>query len=377
MDKASTPLKHVILFSDSTDAAEQVKGVDYWDTAGWPSGHPNSIQVVKEMHEKGITVSVIGVGEGADGPFDYATYVDDEDDSDFLRELARVGGGRYYRTTDAKQLRGLFVQDARRLLDNKAREEDITLEVRARHAAIDGLDLAHAPPLHGYQELKPRPAAQVVLANQHGDPMLVRWPYGLGEVAVWTSDAGPRWADQWLQWPGYSRFWTQLARASLRRREGDTQALEADVAGDHATVRVVRRDERPGAPVPRVRISGGADLPLRVVSPGVYEARVAITAGHEPTVELLDTAAGSRAPGHVLERRTLVRPPSRELAARGPDTAALTALTTATGGRMNPSSIDAAGRDTTSTTPLTAWLLLLALLLLPADAALRRVAREP
>jgi uncharacterized membrane protein len=374
IDKATTPLKHVILFSDTTDAAEQVKGIDYGEFEGWPSKRPNSIQIAKEMKEKGVTLSVIGVGEGKDGPFDYATYVDDEDDTDFLRELARVGGGRYYRTTDAKQLRGLFVQDARRLIDNKAREEDITLEQLAPYPALDGIDVKQAPPLHGYQELKPRPAAQVVLQNQHGDPMLVRWPYGLGEVAVWTSDAGPRWSNDWLTWPGYARFWTQMVRASLRRREGDAQAIEADVAGDAATVRVVRRDDRTNAPVPKAHvISDGQprELPLHVAAPGVYEARVDIPPGHEPTVELVDDK------GKVTEHRTILRPASTELRARGPDTAALSALAASTGGTVNPTTIRAAGRDATATHPLGAWLLLLALMLLPADAALRRVAREP
>src|SRR5262249_51908733 len=144
LEKATTPIKHVILFSDTTDAAEQVKGIDYGYFRGWPSGRPNSLSLAKEMHEKGITVSVIGVGEGADNGFDAASYYDDEDDTDFLRELAIEGGGRYYRTTDAKQLRGLFVQDAKRLLDSHAREEDITLESVVAHPALAGVDVAHA-----------------------------------------------------------------------------------------------------------------------------------------------------------------------------------------------------------------------------------------
>jgi len=188
----------VILFSDTTDAAEQVKGIDYGDSfSGWPSSRANSFDIAKELKASGTTLSVIGVGEGRDGAFNYATYTDDEDDTDFLRELAAVGGGRYYRTTDAKQLRGLFVQDARRLLDNHAREEDFHLKVTAHLAALDGVDMETAPPLHGFQELKPRPAAQVVLVDdREGNPILTRWPYGLGEVAVWASDAGPRWAKR-------------------------------------------------------------------------------------------------------------------------------------------------------------------------------------
>jgi uncharacterized membrane protein len=366
----TSPLKHVILFSDTTDAAEQVKGIDYGDGfSGWPSSRANSFDIAKQLKESGATLSVIGVGDGRDGAFNYATYNDDEDDTDFLRELAAVGGGRYYRTTDAKQLRGLFVQDARRLLDNHAREEDFHLKLTANLAALDGVDMTAAPPLHGFQELKARPAAQVVLVDdREGNPILTRWPYGLGEVAVWASDAGPRWAHDWLAWPGYARFWTQMARAALRRHEGDAAAIEADVKGDQATVRVVRHGVV-GTPKARVVEDGKTrELPLRVVEPGVYEAPVPI--GSEPTVELLDDQ------GKVAARRTLVRPASTELRDRGPDLAGLTKMAKATGGQVSPGSIRSSGRAVPTSTPLAAWLLLLAVLLVPVDASIRRIARQ-
>lgn len=370
LEKSPSPLKHVILFSDTTDAAEQVKGIDYGDSfSGWPASRANSFDIAKQLKESGTTLSVIGVGEGRDGAFNYATYNDDEDDTDFLRELAAVGGGRYYRTTDAKQLRGLFVQDARRLLDNHAREEDFHLKVSGHLGALDGVDMEAAPPLHGFQELKARPAAQVVLVDdREGNPILTRWPYGLGEVSVWASDAGPRWAHDWLAWPGYTRFWTQMARASLRRREGDAAAIEADIKGDQATVRVVRRNT---TTVPKVRVTEhGAtrELPLHVTEPGVYEAPLPI--GNEPTVELVDDK------GHVTESRTLVRPASTELRDRGPDTAGLAKLAKATGGQVAPSAIASSGRAVPTSTPLAAWLLLLSVLLVPLDASLRRIARQ-
>jgi uncharacterized membrane protein len=370
LEKNTSPLKHVILFSDTTDAAEQVKGVDYGDGfSGWPASRANSFDIAKQLKESGATLSVIGVGEGRDGAFNYATYNDDEDDTDFLRELAAVGGGRYYRTTDAKQLRGLFVQDARRLLDNHAREEDFHLRLTGHLAALDGVDMEKAPPLHGFQELKARPAAQVVLVDdREGNPILTRWPYGLGEVAVWASDAGPRWAHDWLAWPGYERFWTQMARAALRRREGDAAAIEADVRGDQATVRVVRRTT---TAVPKARVIEAGktrDLPLRVVEPGVYEAPLPI--GGEPTVELVDDK------GTVLAHRTLVRPASTELRDRAPDMTGLTTMARSTGGQMSPSAIASSGRAVPTSTPLAAWLLLLAVLLVPVDATVRRIARQ-
>jgi hypothetical protein len=241
-----------------------------------------------------------------------------------------------------------------------------------KHPALEGIEIDKAPPLHGYQEVKPRPAAQVVLEDKKKNPILTRWPYGLGEVAVFASDAGPRWGKDWLKWDKYARFWTQLARGALRRHEGDTTAIEADVSGESATVRIVRRTERAnvGAPSARVVTGGIArDLPLKIVEPGVYEAKVDVTPGNEPTVELLDEKR------KVAAKKTILRPTSAELHQRGPDTQALQTLANATGGQVSPATIVPAGKDTTTSLPIAMWLIIAAALLLPLDASLRRMAR--
>jgi uncharacterized membrane protein len=374
LKKSPTSLRHVILFSDTFDAAEQVKGIDYGGFRGWPSSMPNSFQVARELKEMGASLSVIGVGWGQDRGFNKGSYFDDDDDSDFLKQLAAEGGGRYYRTADGRQLRALFVQDAQRILDNDAREEDIQIEKKAPHPALDGVDLAKAPPLHGYQEVKPRPAAQVVAVDDEGHPILIRWPYGLGESVVWASDAGPRWAGDWVKWEGYSRFWTQLVRASLRRHEGNAVAMEVDFAGTTATVRVVDRPEeasRRGALTARVTENGQTrQLPLRVVEPGVHDAQLEIAADRDAVIEVRDRK------GKVVASHTIVRPASVELRHRGPDEASLAAIAAATGGKVAPASVAPSGGATTTTqSSLTLWLLLLALLALPVDAALRRTAR--
>lgn len=377
MAKVTTPLRHVILFSDTEDAAEQVKNIEYGYYSRWPAQR-NSFDAARELRNSGVTVSVIGVGPGRDRVWNPGTYSDDEDDSDFLRELARQGGGRYYRTSDATALRGLFVQDAQHLLDNDAIDEKIKVKAVGRHAALDGVDLAAAPQLDGYQDVKPRPAAQVVVTDDLDHPILTRWPYGLGEVAVWASDAGPRWAKGWLGWPGYARFWTQLVRSSLRRREGDAIAIEAEVARGRATIRVVERTtlspdgEGSRGALTAVVLDGAERRPLAltVTEPGVAVGELGVAAGRHPIIEVRD---GS---GTVVGRRTLVAAPPVELRHRGPDRAALAALATATGGRAEPTRLTLPrARGTTGAFPLATWLLLLALALVPLDAHLRRPLR--
>ena len=54
---------------------------------------------------------------------------------------------------------------------------------------------------------------------------------GLGRSAAFTSDTNPRWAQNWIQWREFNKFWAQLVRWTLR---------SATVNG--TTASVVRRD---------------------------------------------------------------------------------------------------------------------------------------
>jgi hypothetical protein len=177
-----------------------------------------------------------------------------------------------------------------------------------------------------------------------------------------------------VKWSGYARFWTQLVRASLRRHEGNAVAMEVEFAGTTATVRVVDRPEeatRRGALSAQV-VEGGETraLALRVLEPGVHEATLEIAADRDAVVEVRDRK------GKVVARRVVVRPASVEMRQRGPDEASLAAIAAATGGKVSPGSVAPTGGATTTTrASLTLWLLLLALLALPIDAALRRTAR--
>ena len=47
-----------------------------------------------------------------------------------------------------------------------------------------------------------RPTADTILMADRDDPLLVRWQYGLGRAAVFTSDAKNRWAANWVHVAG-------------------------------------------------------------------------------------------------------------------------------------------------------------------------------
>ena len=358
--KSNTPLKHVILFSDAADSEEKVKGVPFGSGPG-----ETSQDLARKFKGAGVTTSVIGIG------------THDDVDTPFLKDLAKAGGGRFYLTADATKLRGLFVEETERLVDTSLHEQSFRPALKRPHPIVDGIDYGRAPKLSGYQEVEARPTAEVLLSGPEDHPVLTTWRYGLGHVVAWASDAGPRWSESWLSWPGYARQWTQAARFALRSRAGDETAVEVEVAGGEAQLRIARRDTA-GLSLDegsiRARIKGrspAAGIPLRSLEPGLWGGRAPVESGEVYTVEVLGDD------DEVLATHTFTPPPSAERRFRSPDHAWLAAVAEATAGEVDPSSVapTATASVTTDVHRLWPWFLALALLLLPVDALLRRTAR--
>ncbi|MCB9713308.1 MAG: VWA domain-containing protein [Myxococcales bacterium] len=361
MKRADTPLRHVILFSDAADSEEQIKGVAF----GRYGTGPTCESIAQEMRDDGITTSVIGIGEEYDS------------DTQFLKDLAKAGGGRFYLTNDAAKLRGLFVEETERLVDTSLHEAKFRPTVMSSHPAIAGITYESGPQLRGYQEMEARSTAQVVLAGPNGDPLLTTWRYGLGQVAAWASDSGPRWSEDWLTWDGYGKQWTQLARWALRSREGDETAIEVDFAGGRAEVRVARRG-KDGLTIDegglRAKIDDGTDVSevaLRSGEPGLWTSQVRTRSDRTYRVQVLDDK------GKVLAEDTFAPPPSPERRHRTIDGAWLDGMASRTGGQREPQVLSpkASASVTTHVERLWPWLVILALALLPLDAFLRRPGR--
>ncbi|MEM9459113.1 MAG: VWA domain-containing protein [Myxococcota bacterium] len=361
MKKTDTPLRHVILFSDAADSEEKIKGVAF----GTYGTGPTCEQLARQMHDDGITTSVIGIGEEYDS------------DTQFLKDLAKAGGGRFYLTNDAAKLRGLFVEETERLVDSSLHEIKFRPTVKIAHPAVAGIAYESGPQLRGYQEMEARSTAQVVLSGPNGDPLLTTWRYGLGQVATWSSDSGPRWSEDWLTWEGYGKQWTQLARWALRSREGDETAVEVDFAGGRAQLRVARRG-KDGLTLDegglRARVDDGTDVTevaLRSGEPGMWTSQIRTRSDRTYKVQVLDDK------GAVLAEDTFAPPPSPERRHRTVDAAWLESLTTQTGGQREPASLSPQPQRsvTTHVQRLWPWLVLLALVLLPIDAFLRRPGR--
>ncbi len=216
LEREKVNLKHVLLFSDGSDA-EQL---------------PGCRALVSNAKRRGITTSVVSLGRGSDVPE--------------LEMLSRLGDGRFYLIEDARRLPSVFTQETILAARSAINELDFRVGLGASSPPTRGIDFREAPILKGYVVTIPKPRAAVMLTGPEGDPILATWSVGMGRAAAFTSDLKDRWGVHWTSWPGASLLVAQLARDVNRLAEDPRVRLEADTIGGelHMRAEVVDDDGR-------------------------------------------------------------------------------------------------------------------------------------
>jgi hypothetical protein len=117
-------------------------------------------------------------------------------------------------------------------------EDEIAVHVSKRVEMIEGTGVDAAPTLRGYVSTKRKPTGEVILMSELGEPILARWRVGKGTSVAWTSDVKNRWSVNWIRWGGYSKFWAQVVRTSMRRKVFDSYDMYTEVVDGRAIVTV-------------------------------------------------------------------------------------------------------------------------------------------
>lgn len=354
-------IKHVILFSDAADAEEKVAGEmgDGARTGG------SSLDLVAAMVSAKITTSVVGLGAETDK------------DTAFLRQLAERGNGRFYLTSDALTLPQIFSTETMRVAQSSLIEEPFIAVPLGSSPITAGVNWPQSPLLLGYNATKPKPTAELLLTTERGEPLLATWRYGLGHAAAFTSDAKSRWGAEWLSWPGYAQFWSQLARGIMRRSEdsnfvvntnerGDTLDLAIDAVtpagafrnGMQVQVSARRPDDR------------AETVAAAQQEPGRYRATIALP---KEGTTLISVSAPELPDAAYTFGYTRSYP--KEFLALQPDETLLRSLAETTHGKFAPAASDvfaASENAERNRQDVTEWLFTAFLMLLPLDLWLRR-----
>ncbi len=332
-------------------------------TDGWSSSGAYE-EILDRMQAAGITLSTVGAGGGS---------------NPFLQNLAREGGGRFYDAANPASIPDIFLKETQQVSGQQIVEETFHPIITSSSPILRGLDQGF-PQLLGYNGTTAKSAAQTVLVTARDDPLLAQWQYGLGRSVAWTSDSTGRWAQSWVGWDGFSRFFSQLVGWTFPGEE--TGGIEASFVseGGQTKLRVesVEADGSPrdfystGVAITTPDLASEA-IALAQVAPGVYEAPLGEIDAGAYVVRVSQTKPGTSPLGRTLG---LVAPTPAEYRLLGTNEAFLATLRAATGGRAivtaaEPWTHDLATTDTYQ--DLWPMLLILALLLWPLDIALRRV----
>ena len=176
----NSAIKHVLILSDGLT---EDKGFD---------------ELVRAMVSDKITVSTVAMGHDAD--------------AGLMERIAANGGGRYYFTDDPGNVPTIFLTETLLISRRMVVEGEITPLPTRTHDFLKGIDVASLPTLKGYIRTYPKENSRIVLVSNQNDPLLADWQYGLGKVAVFTSDLSHVWGAGWLRWKDFGKFAAQLVR---------------------------------------------------------------------------------------------------------------------------------------------------------------------
>ncbi|MDX2150198.1 MAG: VWA domain-containing protein [Bryobacteraceae bacterium] len=337
---AKGTFKHIVLLTDGI------------------SEEGDSIGLSREAANNRVTISTVGLGQDVNKVY--------------LEKVAANAKGKSYFLTDPSGLEQILLKDVMEHTGSTAIEKPLKAEVAKDSEILNGVGIDSAPALRGYVKFIAKDTAETILTLEK-DPLLTRWQYGLGRSAVFASDAKSRWAQNWIGWSGYDRFWGNLLRDLLPHAQAGEAAVQFDSANGELVVdyRLGRHVEEPKS-VPDIFVfgPGGFQQPIEVrkVAEGAYRGRM--TLGERRGLFRIRPAADSRAFPEVGFYRQ-----EEELKDYGSNDALLRQISEFTGGRYEPKAADvfqSSGRSVPSSLRLWPFLLVVAILLNLAELVQRK-----
>ena len=174
--------KHIILLSDGK--SDEVES--------------DLIELAEDTAKAHISITTIAIGDA---------------NRELLRQLSEISGGRPVTVENLQQLPTLLmeaVRDTQRYIVQEPFQPVIT----APNAPITE-GIGTLPQLHGYTATTEKQTAQVFIRSHKDDPLLAGWNFGLGKAIAWTSDVKSAWAQEWIPWQNFGKFWGRVVNWTL------------------------------------------------------------------------------------------------------------------------------------------------------------------
>ncbi len=358
LKQSGAAVKHVVILTDGETGGTATM---YYD-------------LVSSMHhEDGATISAIAIGREANLPL--------------LEAIAKYGGGGFYQTDSPQNLPELFVEDVKQRTggDTTMVEREFQPYSVAPDPVLKELAGRRTPPLKGFVSTELKPGAKLnmfVDSNGQRVPIIASWNSGAGKTLAITTDASGRWSGNWVRDGSFLPIWDKVL--AWMTPPSAPAAQNFSVAIGYRTNRITLNltNYSEGAASSSIPLNAIVTTPdgtrfetslvpqalgefsgsFAASQPGVY--RIELKATHGSSSLSFPPLAYTVAPAITAE---VPRP--------APNYGLLEHLAATTGGRLNPavSELSMSRPFSEQTRSLNPWLILMAMILLIAEALVRRL----
>lgn len=305
LSASTAKAKHIIVLSD-----------------GRSMGSETLVSSAEAAAHRGIQISTISVGDDAD----FAT----------MEEMAQKGRGKHYAVLNPAVLPRVFLRAIRILRAPLVRETPFTPRlVSAGSALVAGL--AFEEKLDGVTltRIRTSPLIDTPLLTDQGEPLLAHWQVGLGRVAAFTSNTS-NWSRGWVASGLSQRFWSQMVRSLSRSGNASPITLSASSTSAGLQLRLIDTASETSTPlVSSVTLyppqGDPVEVPLSASAPGEYSGSYATSTPGAFIAVARAMRDGKPIPASIAGA---MRGRSSELSTLRSNTALLTSIAQASGGRV-------------------------------------------
>lgn len=222
LEKAPQLSKHITLFSDAADSEQQ----------------EGCTKLVSDLANAGVSLSVIALGTQSDA------------DADFLQQIATLGGGEIYFTTQAGELPRLFAHDTLTASRATFVDQPTSVSVLPDLYGLGELTIDAIPALGGYNltYLREGAIAGAVTTDDFHAPIFAFRHSELGRSAAFTGQVGGTFGQSLPAWDGFAPFFVTVSRWLLGQDPPDALFPSVTREGREAVIRVEFDPDAPLAP---------------------------------------------------------------------------------------------------------------------------------
>jgi uncharacterized membrane protein len=355
--QSGASLKHVVVLTDG-------------ETGGTAAMYYDLVSTMH--HERGATISTIAIGREANLPL--------------LEAIAKYGGGGFYQTDSPETLPELFLEDVNRRGggDTTMVEKEFMPYTVTPDPVLKDLAGRRLGPLKGFvaTDLKPGAALSMfVESNGTREPILASWKYGAGKTLAMTTDASGRWSASWVGNGSFASVWDRVLNWMTPPQTLNTDKYDVALGynAGRITIRLTDYSENAGTtsrPLSAIVTSPDRTRFETILTPSAQGEVTGSFEAPRPGPYLIDLKSTTKGALNLPPLAYTVSPAvNAELPRPAPNYGLLEHLALATTGRLNPSP-----RELAVSRPmfehmksLNPWLIVPAMLLLIAEALIRRI----